>query len=130
MARSSLPRRGLVALVLAVVVLLGACTHQRPVPDKYGETTEENFLEGCVDTLTQNGPSSEGASEEDLGESEPFASDRARNVCVCAYDGISGEGGIPFDRFKEITSELEDEPGPLPDEILTIVEGCVADNPA
>lgn len=123
-------RRAVAALAVAAVALLGACTHQRTTPDKYGDTTRENFTEGCVEALTQRGADSDGVPESDLGGSEPFSAERARAVCGCSYEDISGQGGIPFERFKQINEELEEEPGPLPDEILTIVSTCVEENPA
>lgn len=118
------PRLAALALVLAVVALLGACTHQRQIPDKYGDTTERNFIEGCIDSLTQRGNSTEGASQEDLGGSEPLSVEQARELCTCSYEGISGEDGIPYERFKEIMADQEEEPAPLPREVLDIVEGC------
>lgn len=118
------------ALGLAVVALFGACSHQRQVPDRYGETTQKNFTEGCVDSLTQRGPDAEGASESDLGDSEAFSAERARAVCTCAYDAISGDEGISFERFKEITEAQEEEPGPLPEEMRTIMASCEEENRA
>lgn len=125
------PRRAAAAaLAVAAIALLGACTHQRQIPDKYGETTLENFTDGCVGTLTQNGEDADGVAVSELGDSEAFTSKRARDVCGCAYEGISGEGGIPFERFKEITEAQEDEPGPLPAEITEIMDRCVEEFPA
>ncbi|HYI60686.1 MAG TPA: hypothetical protein VEW93_02655 [Acidimicrobiales bacterium] len=114
----------LVAVALALVALFGACTHQRQIPDKYGETTEKNFAEGCTRTLRQSSPDAEGANATDLGGSEPYTAAEAEDVCTCTYEGISGEGGIPYERFKEITADREEEAGPLPEEVLTIVERC------
>ncbi len=122
------PRLAVVAVALALIALFGACSHQRQVPDRYGETTEKNFTEGCIDTLTQNGPEPEGASESDLGGSEAFSAERARAVCTCSYEGISGDEGISYERFKEITEAQEEEPGPLPDEMQAIISGCVEAN--
>lgn len=103
--------------------MLGACTGQRTIPDQYGDTTRNNFQEGCVEALTE-GPGDEGFNEGDTGGAEAFSADDAGDICRCSYDDISGEGGIPYERFQEITEEREDESAPLPDDIQTIVSDC------
>lgn len=110
--RPSRARRA--ALVLAAVVALGACSHNRQIPDDYGDTTRRNFLEGCEEALTQ-----------DSGEGEALSAEDATEVCTCTYEGISDEqDGIPFEDFKQYNQELEEEPGPLPDPIREKVEAC------
>ncbi len=112
-ARSSRKAR-LAGLVLVAAVALGACSHNRPIPDKYGATTEDNFTEGCEEVLTSRD-----------GEGERLAADEARDVCQCTYDGISNpDGGIPFEDFKELNEDLETEPAPLPEDVQAIVDGC------
>jgi hypothetical protein len=110
--RSARARRA--ALVLAAVVALGACSHNRPVPDDYGDTTRKNFIEGCEEALTET-----------EGEGEARSDEQAAAICECSYEGISDpDDGIPFEDFKRYNEELEDEPGPLPDAILEKVDAC------
>jgi hypothetical protein len=110
--RTSRARRA--ALVLALVVALGACSHQRSVPDSYGETTRTNFIDGCESALTETS-----------GEGEALSADQAGAVCECAYESISvADGGIPFEDFKEINEQQEEDPTRLPDEIATRIESC------
>ena len=107
--------RALLAAV-ALLALLSACTQSRTVPDRYGDTTEENFMEGCLQMTEGDGP----------GRS--FTSKEAKDVCGCAYDAIVKD--IPFDEFKQLNEELEDEPAALPQEMLDIMATCVEDNAA
>jgi hypothetical protein len=102
--------RSLLAVV-AMVALLGACTQGRTVPDKYGDTTRQNFIDGCVETTTGD------------GEGRTFTDEEADAVCECAYEGIVEE--IPFSEFEEVNSAQEDDPTELPQEWLDIMEGCV-----
>lgn len=53
----------------------------------------------------------------------------ARLVCTCTYDGISGSGGLTFDQFEQVSDRLEEEPGILPSEIRSIVDGCRSEAP-
>lgn len=98
-----------------MVALLGACTQGRTVPDKYGDTTRNNFLDGCIETTSS-----------DSGEGRTFTDDQARDICVCAYEAIVEE--IPFSEFQEVNEQQEDAPSELPQEWLDIMETCVADN--
>lgn len=123
------PRRGLrtVVLILGCLMVLGGCTQQRQVPDSYGDTTKNNFQEGCVEALTvQAGDAdADGFTEGDIGEAQPLSADRASDVCSCSYEGISNpDTGIPFEEFKTLNDELEENAGPLPENIQTIVDGC------
>lgn len=105
------------ALVLAAVVALGACSHNREVPTSYGDTTERNFTEGCEEALTA-----------DDGEGEALSADDASAICECSYDAISDpDEGIPFEDFKEENDALEDEPGPLSTDIRDRVDACRAE---
>ena len=103
-----------VGLAVAAVALLGACTHQRNVPDSYGDTTRDNFTEGCIEAMTS-----------DDGEGERLSNEAATEVCECAYAAVSDpEDGVEFDDFKAMTEDLEEEPGPLPEPIAERVEAC------
>jgi len=108
------PRARRAALTLALVVALGACSHQRQVPDSYGNTTEKNFTEGCEESLTQTD-----------GEGVALSADAAADVCGCSYEAISDpDDGIPFEDFKKFNEDLENEPGPLPEAIREKIDAC------
>lgn len=128
MSRPSSPRprraRRRAALAgVALAALLGACTHQRSIPDSYGSTTEDNFIEGCVETLTSTSDDVPGTT---------VADDTANAVCTCSYEAISDpDTGIPFEEFKEINAEQEEDPTALPPEIADPVNACKAqDDPS
>ena len=93
--------------VALAVLLLGACTGRPPTPTSYGDTTQRNFSRGCLAE----------ARQKDSGISDP------EQYCKCVYDKIVDT--IPFDRFKEVNSDLSDEPGPLPSDLLKIRDSCV-----
>jgi len=102
------------ALALALVVALGACSHQRKIPDSYGDTTRNNFTEGCVESVTD--PDGEGEALSDVD---------ATDVCQCSYAAISNlDTGIPYEEFKKFNEDLEDSPGPLPDKLREKVDNC------
>ena len=112
----SSPRRRAwrVLLVLLVVVALGACSHARKIPTSYGDTTRDNFIEGCETALTDRD-----------GEGEALSAEDATATCRCSYEAISDEqDGIPFEEFKEEYEKLEDEPGPLPADIRALIDAC------
>lgn len=90
--------------VIAAVVLLGSCTGQQRTPSSYGDTTAKNFQKGCVETSTKGGV------------------DNPSDYCKCSYDAVVK--AIPFDQFKEVYSDLSDDPGPLPDQFAAIVARC------
>jgi len=113
-SRSGRPSLRSLLAVAAMVALLGACTQGRTVPDKYGDTTRENFMDGCVETTTGD------------GEGQTFTEDEADAICECAYEGIVEE--IPFSEFEEVNSAQEEEPSELPQEWLDIMATCVEDN--
>ena len=112
-SRSGRPSLRTALTVVVMVVLLGACTQGRTVPDKYGDTTRNNFLDGCVQTTSS-----------DSGEGETFTEDEARDICVCAYEGIVED--IPFSEFKEINEQQEEDPTELPQEFQDIMADCVS----
>lgn len=114
--RPSRARRA--ALVLVAVVALGACSHNREIPERYGDSLEGNFTEGCEAALTARD-----------GVGDALSAEVARNVCQCTYDGISDpDGGIPFEDLKQLNEDLEGEPAELPADFQTIIDGCKADN--
>ncbi len=129
----SRPTRRLRALPLVLAVLLlvvGACSQQRQTPDKYGDTTRDNFQEGCVASLTEEQGDPEFAAA-DVGESQAFSAERASAVCGCSYEGISNpDTGIPFEEFKTLNENLEETPASLPPEMQDIITGCVDENAA
>ena len=57
-------------------------------------------------------------NEEAAGANVP----NPQKYCTCSYEAIVDT--IPFDEFKEINSELSDEPGPLPKKMLDIRDEC------
>jgi hypothetical protein len=99
-------RLGLVGVAMAVL-LLGACTGRPPTPTSYGDTTRTNFLRGCLDV----------AREDDSGVSDP------EDYCRCTYTAIRAQ--IPFEQFKEINSDLSDDPGSLPPKLQQIRDDCI-----
>lgn len=105
------PRRLLLALAVAAVGLLAACGQEGSAPDSYGATTQDNFLEGCIDGLTA-----------DDREGEALSGDEAEQVCQCTYDGIVEE--IPFEDFQEIYDEQREEPQALDERIRAIADRC------
>lgn len=108
------PRARRAALVLTLVVALGACSHNRQVPTDYGETIEKNFTEGCEEALTDRS-----------GAGEALSADDAAAVCACTYESISDEqDGIPYEDLKEEIDSLEDAPGPLPEDVRQRVTAC------
>jgi hypothetical protein len=96
-------RAGLAAF--GALLLLGACTGSR-TPTGYGDTTRTNFMKGCL----------EAAKKQD-NVSDPD------DYCTCSYRAIVKQ--IPFERFKKINSDLSDDPGPLPKEMLQIRDDCL-----
>jgi hypothetical protein len=108
-ASSPAPRRAhrrtaLIGAVLALL-LLGGCTGRPPTPTDYGDTTRKNFMLGCTEEA-------EGA-----GVSNP------QDYCECSYTTIVKT--IPYDDFKEINSELSDDPAALPQKMLDIRDDCI-----
>jgi len=98
---------------MVVLVLVSACAVGQQVPKGYGDTTSKNFQRGCVAT----------AGSPQVAVDDPTA------VCRCAYDRVRKE--IPFDEFKEVFSDLQDEPAPLPANFVRIMTACVeGDSPS
>ncbi len=112
--RPRTPRVRAAGLILVAVVALGACAHQREIPDAYGDTTERNFIEGCEVALT---------AEDGAGAA--YSDEEAQRVCECSYEDISDpETGVPYEDFRKSNDDLEDEPGPLPEPIRERVAAC------
>jgi hypothetical protein len=105
-SRSFRSFRPVVAAALALL-LLGAC-ERHPAPTGYGDTTQKNFHTGCVDSAKND---------------SHLSSSEAEDYCKCSYTKIVKQ--IPFDEFKKINSDLSDDPGPLPDKMLTIRDDCL-----
>lgn len=102
-----------------MVLAFAACSHARKVPTSYGDTTRDNFIEGCEAALTDRDGAGEAVSDEE-----------ATATCRCSYEAISDEqDGIPFEEFKEEYEKLEDDPGPLPATIRELVDACRQDGP-
>ena len=111
-SRSGRPSLRSLLAVAAMVALLGACTQGRTVPDKYGDTTRENFMDGCVETTTGD------------GDGRTFTEEEGDAICECAYEGIVED--IPFSEFKEINEQQEEDPTELPQEFQDIMADCVS----
>lgn len=109
-------RTRLIGTVLLLVLALASCSQGRSVPTGYGDTTRRNFTEGCETALTDD--AEDGSAASDPAE--------ARTVCGCMYEEISSPDGIPFERFKEITEEMEAAPAELPEDLRQTIERCDA----
>lgn len=107
--------------VAACLLLVAACSGGRDVPDGYGATTERNFTEGCVASLTA-----------DEGDGPAYDNEAAGDVCGCAYDEITSANGIPYERFQEINDAQEEEPAKLPAELREAIDRCrpTSDDPS
>jgi hypothetical protein len=102
---SSRSARPLVAALLALL-LLGACTGRHPDPTGYGDTTKTNFSKGCLETAKQ---------QDNISDPNAY--------CTCSYNKIVAT--VPFSKFKEINSDLSDDPAPLPEPLASIAADCV-----
>lgn len=107
-------RARVVTAVLALVLVVGGCTNRQQAPSDYGGTTDKNFNEGCVTTLTSGD-----------GEGEQLSDEDATDVCRCSYEDIVDE--IPFEDFEQINEDQSADPGPLDERIAAIVDGCTAE---
>lgn len=112
-----LKRRTVVRTLLALVAVVGlstGCVGQR-TPGGYGDSVEENFVDGCTET------SGDGATLSDGTDFEPGA------FCQCAYDELSKDGGVSFDEFKNVVDDQIDDPGPLPESFTSAYATCSTD---
>lgn len=104
-----LKRRTVARTLLALVAVVGlstGCVGQR-TPGGYGDSVEENFVEGCTTTSNEDG-----------------ASFDVDTFCQCAYDELSGDDGIPFDDFKSVVDDQTEDPGPLPESFTSAYASC------
>lgn len=101
------------ALALLALVLITSCTAARDVPDDYGSTTERNFNEGCVTSMT-----------EDPGDGPSYATSAAQGVCRCAYEEVTSPSGLTYERFREINDSQEAQPSELPGDLREIIDRC------
>lgn len=108
-------RRTVARTLFALVTVVGlstGCVGQQ-TPGGYGDSVEEDFVRGCTTTSTDD-----GATFADGTAFEPA------EFCQCAYDALSGDGGVPFDDFKQVTDDQIDGPGPLPDSFTEVYASC------
>lgn len=88
------------ALALGAVVFAGCARVPSNTPTDYGQVTEENFASACAES---------GENESD---------------CRCFYDAIVRD--IPFEEFKDLESQVKDDPTDVPAAYEDIVTSCVA----
>ncbi|CAN5616149.1 hypothetical protein BH20ACT2_BH20ACT2_25240 [soil metagenome] len=89
---------------MVALFALGACTGQGGgPPEGYNAGLKEDFVASC----TQGGG----------GDTE---------LCGCAYDEI--EENVSFERYREITDRLRDEPAELPDDFVEAYTTCEVDS--
>ncbi len=102
-------RHRLVASVAVAAMglgLLAGCAGQS-TPDSYSDSVERNFLQGCTETAKKDGASFDAVS-----------------YCQCAYDELSGDGGVEFGEFKEVNEDQVEDPGPLPASFTRVFDRC------
>lgn len=91
-------RKMLIVLAGASLVLAGACSGDDE-PNAYNDETESNFIESCA-----------------------AGGDEA--TCQCMYDKIVET--VPFEEFKALDEELQDNPNAqLPDGLTEAMTSCV-----
>jgi hypothetical protein len=100
------------ALVAALFVLAG-CTGQQSTPGDY-DGAKADFLEGCQEIA-------ESDADAESAEARIASPD---DYCDCVWGELTGPDGLSFDRFKEINSDLTENGGPLPDDILEVYGRC------
>ena len=120
------------AAVVAILVLLGACTGQESTKS-YSAKVEKEFLFGCTtggEARTDDGRFVQSDTT-DPQEKEQIEDAKARmkeevpeieDVCACTYDKL--EKDVEFDDLKKITNDLERDPDGLPDSLTKISESC------
>jgi hypothetical protein len=124
--------RLLPAALVAIVVLLGACTGQEQTKS-YSRTVEKEFLFGCTtggEARTDDGrfvqsDTTDPAEKEQIDEAKERMKAEVPEieaVCACTYDKL--EKDVEFDDLKKITNDLERDPDELPDTLTTISESC------
>jgi hypothetical protein len=106
----------LVLVVLLAVLLLArggdsgggggqtdTTTDSSLVADDYSPALRSSFVSTCVDQADGSVTSEQ---------------------CGCTYDKF--EATVPFERFKEIDQQIKDDPTNPPQELIDIVQECVA----
>ena len=111
-------RLGTVASVAVALLLLGGCTGQQQDKDSYS-ATEDDYLEGCIDQVTADNANIEAGGEGTEGATQIADPD---TFCQCTFDAL--EEDIPFERLKEVNSDLRDNGGPLPDDFVEATAPC------
>lgn len=103
-------RRHRFAASLAGVVLglglLAGCSGQR-APGGYSDKVGASFVQGCTATAE--------------GDNVNFD---AKTYCQCAYDALSGPGGVAFDEFKKVNNDQTEKPGRLPQSFTKVFASC------
>lgn len=110
------PRRSIVAALVAgalALVLLAGCTSVQRAPSSYSGV-EDNFMEGCT---------TRAAADAEVEGAAKIAS--PKTYCQCVFDAISDkQDGIPYNEFKQMNTDLQNNGGPLPDKLQKAYDGC------
>lgn len=114
-SRASLTRR--LSVVLLVVGVLAACSPPSNDPESYTEPLVST-------TLEQNGTTT---STEVSQAAANFLGGCLRNgasipECECIFAFFAAQ--VPFDDFKELDSQLSDDPESVPDNVKAGIEAC------
>ena len=124
--------RLLPAALVAIVVLLGACTGQEQTKS-YSPTVEKRFLFGCTtggDAKTDDGTyvqsdTTDPAEREQIEQAQARMKEEVPEIeaiCACTYDKL--EADVEFDDLKSITNDLDRNPDELPDVLTEISDAC------
>lgn len=85
-------------LVVAALGVIGAGCSTSNTPTSYGPLTRDNFVSAC----------------NSAGESS--------TSCEQTYTEMSSPGGLPFDQFKTIDSELRRNPTEIPPDLQSFLD--------
>jgi hypothetical protein len=96
------------------LALLAGCTGQQRDAGNY-EDTEEAYLEGCI--LRAEEDVAEGGAE--IADPEAW--------CQCTFDAIAEQ--VEFDVFRDANSDLREEGGDLPSELVDASAACDPSSP-
>ena len=111
-------RTGVLALVVVALLTMSGCINQQQDKDSYADT-EGNYLEGCIDRVTADNADIEAGAEGTEGATEIADPE---TYCQCTFDAL--EEDIPFERFKEVNSDLRENGGPLPEDFVEATAPC------